>query len=44
MSIGCAGRERFRHLFQPGREELLKELEREVEERWQALLARTQSA
>jgi pyruvate ferredoxin oxidoreductase beta subunit len=35
---------RFRHLFQPGREELLKELEREVEERWQALLARTQSA
>ncbi|MGI6559458.1 MAG: thiamine pyrophosphate-dependent enzyme [Limnochordia bacterium] len=35
---------RFRHLFQPGREGLLKELEREVEERWQALLARVQSA
>ncbi|MGI6034528.1 MAG: thiamine pyrophosphate-dependent enzyme [Limnochordia bacterium] len=35
---------RFRHLFQPGREGLLKELEQEVEDRWQALLARTQPA
>ncbi|MGI6037360.1 MAG: thiamine pyrophosphate-dependent enzyme [Limnochordia bacterium] len=34
---------RFRHLFQPGKEELLETLEAEVEERWQVLLERCEA-